>query len=438
MRRMYSLILAVPFVLFALVSGPPRPSAAGLEQPVTAAMRPISAHAPAFGDTGALQLAASQGVREPRGITAGREIFRFDTFGDEQLWTDVLRMHEVIPTVPPATALAVGLKVDVEALPAEVIAALRANQVDLTNPAVTVELLRLNAVVGVQGTVDAAGQLTKVGVTCALCHSSVDNSFAPGIGKRLDGWANTDLNVGAIVALSPALDEATKAEFNAWGPGKYDPRHHAFDGTKIVPLNSPSLPIVIPPVYGLKGVGFETFTADGPISYWNSYVGVGQMGGQGNFSDPRIGLFIQQSPDLVTPKLRALLDYQLSLRPPKVPTGSVNPQAAARGKQLFRNEARCATCHQGPNFTDVLSGPDRSVPFLHDPAEVGMDPAYASRTATGKYRTTPLRGLLQHPPYFHDGSAPDLLAVVNHYNTLFGLNLTAEQKADLVEYLKSL
>jgi mono/diheme cytochrome c family protein len=435
---MYSLILAVPFVLFTVVSGPLRPSAAGLEQPATAAMQPVSAHARAFGDTRTPQLLPSHGVREPRGIRVGREIFRFDTFGDEQLWTDVLRMHEVIPTVSPATALAVGLKVDVEALPAAIVAALRAGQVDLTNPAITVELLRLNAVVGVQGTVDEAGQLTTVGVTCALCHSSVDNSFAPGIGKRLDGWANTDLNVGAIVALSPALDAATKAEFNAWGPGKYDPRHHAFDGTNIIPLNSPSLPIVIPPVYGLKGVGFETFTADGPISYWNSYVGVGQMGGQGNFSDPRIGLFIQQTPDLVTPKLRALLDYQLSLRPPKAPKGSVNPQDAARGKQLFRNEARCATCHQGPNFTDVLSGPDRSVPFLHDPAEVGMDPAYASRTATGKYRTTPLRGLLQHPPYFHDGSAPDLPAVVNHYDTLFGLNLTARQKADLVEYLKSL
>jgi hypothetical protein len=188
----------------------------------------------------------------------GREIFRFDTFGDEQLWTDVLRMHEVMATVNPATALAVGLKVDVDALPTPVIAALRAGQVDLTNPAVTVELLRLNAVVGVKGTVDDAGQLTKVGVTCALCHSSVDDSFAPGIGKRLDGWANTDLNVGAIVALSPALDEATKAEFRTWGPGKYDPRHHAFDGTNIIPLNSPSLPIVIPSIYGLKGVGFET------------------------------------------------------------------------------------------------------------------------------------------------------------------------------------
>ena len=368
----------------------------------------------------------------------GQAIFRFDTFGDEQFWTDVLRMHEVIPTVDPATALAVGLKVDVEALPRQIIAALRAGQVDLTDPAVTVELLRLNAVVGVKGSVNDAGQLTKVGITCALCHSSVDDSFAPGIGKRLDGWANTDLNVGAIVALSPALDEATKAEFRTWGPGKYDPRHHAFDGVNIIPLNSPSLPIVIPPIYGLKGVGFETFTADGPISYWNAYVGIGQMGGKGNFSDPRIGLVIKQTPDLVTPKLRALLEYQLSLRPPRVAKNLLDQAAVRRGKQVFRKEARCVTCHAGPNFTDVLSGPDRRVPFLHDPAEVGMDPRYAARTATGKYRTTPLRGLLQHPPYFHDGSAPDLMAVVNHYDRLFRLNLTPSQKADLVEYFKSL
>ena len=368
----------------------------------------------------------------------GRAIFRFDTFGDEQLWTDVLRMHEVIATVPPATALAVGLKVDVDALPAEVVAALRAGTVDLTKPAVTVELLRLNAVVGVQGNVNDEHQLTSVGITCALCHSSVDNSLAPGIGRRLDGWANTDLNVGAIVALSPALDPETKAEFNTWGPGKYDPRHHAFDGTSIISLNTPSLPIVIPAIYGLRGVGFETFTADGPISYWNSYVGVGQMGGKGNFDDPRIGLSIAQTPDLVTPKLAALLDYQLSLHPPKPAPGSVDREAAARGKMLFNNQARCSACHQGPNFTDVLSGPDPSVPFLHAPAEVGMDPRYAARSATQQYRTTPLRGLLQHPPYFHDGSAADLLAVVNHYDRLFGLNLTAEQKADLVEYLKSL
>jgi mono/diheme cytochrome c family protein len=368
----------------------------------------------------------------------GQAIFRFDTFGDEQLWTNVLRMHEAVATVDPATALAVGLKVDVESLPPAVISALRAGQIDLTNPAVTVELLRLDSVVGVKGRVNDRGQLTSVGITCALCHSTVDNSFARGIGKRLDGWANLDLNVGAIVALSPALPDALKAEFRTWGPGKYDPRHHAFDGTNLISLNSPSLPIVIPSIYGLKGVGFETFTADGPISYWNSYVGVGQMGGHGSFSDPRIGLFISQSPDLVTPKLAALLDYQLSLRVPDPPPGSFDEDAAKRGKHVFRNEAGCATCHQSPNFTDVLSGPSRTVPFLHDPAEVGMDPRYAARTATGQYRTTPLRGLWQHAPYFHDGSAPDLRAVVDHYNRLFGLNLSAAQQADLVEYLKSL
>jgi mono/diheme cytochrome c family protein len=367
----------------------------------------------------------------------GQAIFRFDTFGDEQLWTDVLRMQEAIATVSPATALAVGLKVDVEALPPAVIAALKAGQVDLNDPAVTIALLQLDAVVGVKGTV-VDGALTTVGITCALCHSSVDDSFAPGIGKRLDGWANTDLNVGAIVALSPVLDAATKAEFNAWGPGMYDPRHHYFNGTSIVPLNTPSVPITIPPIYGLKGVGFETFTADGPISYWNAYVGIGQMGGKGSFSDPRIGVTITQSPDLVMPKLPALLDYQLSLQTPAPPEGSFDEQAADRGKHLFRTQARCASCHRSPNFTDVLSGPRKMLPFLHTPAEVGTDATYANRSATKAYRTTPLRGLFQHAPYFHDGSAADLLAVVNHYDQLFGLGLTAAQKADLVEYLKSL
>jgi len=368
----------------------------------------------------------------------GQNIFRFDTFGDEQLWTDVLRMHEVIPSVSPNAALAVGLKVDVEALPPELIALLQAGDVDLDDPAITLALLKLNAVVGVVGTVNAQNQLTKVGITCALCHSTVDNSFTHGIGRRLDGWANTDLNVGAIVALSPALDDQTRAEFNAWGPGKYDPRHHYFDGTNIVPLNSPSLPIVIPPIYGLKSVGYETFTADGPISYWNAYVGIGQMGGQGTFNDPRVKVFINQSPDLVTPKLPALLDYQLSLQTPKVAAGSFDRQAAQRGKSLFRNEARCSTCHDGPRLTDVLNAPVKGVPLLHDPAEVGTEGGYAERSATGKYRTTPLRGLQHHAPYFHDGSARDLLAVVEHYDRHFGLGLSAQQKADLVEYLKTL
>ena len=368
----------------------------------------------------------------------GRQTFRYDTFGDEQLWTGVLRMPEVIATVSPATALGVGLKVDVDALPPAVTAALAAGQVDPNDPAVTIALLKLNAVVGVQGAVNAAGQLTTIGVTCALCHSTVDNSFAPGIGRRLDGWANGDLNVGAIIALSPVLDDATKAEFRTWGPGKYDPRHHAFNGSSIIPLNTPSLPLVIPPIYGLKGVGFETVTADGPISYWNAYVGVSQMGGHGTFSDPRIGLMITQTPDLVTPKLANLLAYQLSLEAPKPDRDSFDEVAAQRGKALFRGEAGCSTCHLRPNFTDVLSGPDKTVPFLHDPSEVGMDPGYAMRSATGKYRTTPLRALARHAPYFHDGSAPDLMAVVNHYDSLFNLHLTARQKSDLVEYLKSL
>lgn len=367
----------------------------------------------------------------------GQSIFRFDTFGDEQLWTTVLRMHEVVRSVPPQTALAVGLKVDADALPRSVIRALQEGQIDLTDPALTVELLRLNAVVGLVGHVNDAGQLTSLGVTCALCHSTVDNAVAAGVGRRLDGWPNRDLNVGAILALSPALDEALKVELRAWGPGRYDARHHAFDGTNLISLNSPSLPVMIPPAYGLKGVGFETYTGDGPISYWNSYVGVSQMGGHGSFSDPRIGVTITQTPDLVTPKLPALLAYQLSLHAPEPPKRSFDRAAAQRGERLF-HDTGCATCHVPPTYTDVLTGPDPRIPLLHDPSEVGTDPQYAERTATGQYRTTPLRGIWQHPPYFHDGSAPDLLAVVNHYDELFGLNLDGRQKADLVEFLKSL
>ena len=246
----------------------------------------------------------------------GQKIFRFDTFGDEQFWTDVLRLHEAIPSVTPEAALKLGLKVDADALPPAVVEGIKAGTIRLDNPAVTLELLRLNAVIGVMGKVQG-GQLTSIGITCALCHSNVDDSFDTGIGKRLDGWANHDLNVGAIVGLAPGLDPALKEEFSKWGPGMYDPRHHAFDGTKLIGLNSPSVPVVMPPIYGLRGVGWETYTGDGPISYWNSYVGVGQMGGQGNFFDRRIGLFIRQRPDLVTPKLFELLVYQLRLQAPE-------------------------------------------------------------------------------------------------------------------------
>jgi hypothetical protein len=367
----------------------------------------------------------------------GRDVFRFDTFRDEQLWTDTLRLHKAIETVPPATALAVGLKVDSEALPRPLIRALKAGHVDVNDPAVTLRLLELDAVVGVRGRV-ADGHLKSIGVTCALCHSTVDNSVAPGIGKRLDGWPNRDLNVGAIVALSPVLDDSLKAVFRSWGPGKYDARHHAFDGTSLTILNTPSIPTVIPPAFGLRGVGFETFTGDGPISYWNSYVGVTQMGGNGSFSDPRIGVTVTQKPDVVTPKLPALLAYQLSLTTPPPPPRSFNRRAAARGEIVFNGAGKCSGCHIPPTYTDVRSGPRPRVPFLHAPAEVGADPLYAARSATGMYRTTPLRALWQHPPYFHDGSAADLLAVVNHYDSVLSLGLTDAQKADLVEFLKSL
>jgi hypothetical protein len=354
----------------------------------------------------------------------GKQIFRFDTFGDEQFWTDTLRMHEVIQSsVSPATALSVGLKVDSAALPANFLATH-----DLNSPATTLELIKLNAVVGLVGTVRGT-QLKSVGITCAICHSTVDNAVTTGVGNRLDGWPNRDLNPGAIIALSPAITSAQKAVYNSWGPGRFDPRFNV-DG-----INGP---VLIPPAYGLKGVGFETYTGDGPISYWNNYVAVVEMGGHGSFSDPRIGINITQEPDLVTPKLPALLQYQLSLAAPRPPAGSFDRMAAKRGEALFNTKAGCASCHMPPTFTDVLSGPDPNIPFLHDATEVGVDPLYAQRSATKQYRTTPLRALWQHAPYFHDGSAPDLPAVVNHYDALFNLGLTAKQKQDLVEYLKSI
>jgi hypothetical protein len=369
----------------------------------------------------------------------GREIFRFDTFGDEQLWTDTLRMHTVVPTLTPRAALGLGLKVDVEALPLSVITALKADPALLDSTAVTMQLLRLNAIVGIVGRVGSDDTLQSVGITCALCHSTVDNSFVTGVGKRLDGWPNRTLKVGEIIASSPALTEEQKKVYRSWKPGFYDPRFTAFTGTGFVMLNPTSFPVVIPPAYGLRGVEFETFTADGPISYWNAYVGITQMGGHGDFDDPRIPLTIDQPPpDRVTPQLPALLDYQLSLRAPDPPKGSFNVVAAQRGRQLFNGQARCDACHTPPNFTDVLRGPSRDVPFLHAPSETQMEPEYASRSVTGRYRTTPLRGIWQHPPYFHDGSAADLLAVANHYNRVLSLGLSDSQKADLVEYLKSL
>jgi mono/diheme cytochrome c family protein len=364
---------------------------------------------------------------DPALVASGKAIFRFNTFGDEPYWTDTLRMHEVVQTgVSPATALKVGLKVDVDTLPAAVKSALAAGQIDLNSPATTVTLLKLGAVLGLKGTVQTVNgrdTLTQIGITCALCHSTVDNSFAPGIGHRLDGWPNHDLNVGAIVALSPAVPAALRTILNSWGPGKYDAR------TNIDGKNGPAL---IPPAYGLNGVAKEIYTGDDTVSYWNAYVAVTQMHGQGSFHDPRLNINVTKNPDLVTPLLPALRAYQFSLSAPAAPAGSFDAAAAARGQVLFTGTARCSTCHTGTLFTDINQG------VLHTPAEVGQDRDFAERSVTGKYRTTPLRGLLQHPPYFHDGGAATLLAVVQHYNSLMSLNLTPAQMSDLVEYLKTL
>jgi mono/diheme cytochrome c family protein len=353
----------------------------------------------------------------PAELAAGQQTFRFDTFGDESFWTDTLRIHEVIEGgVSPVTALAVGLKVDADALPPGTL-----ETADLNSPATTVALLKLNAVVGLQGTVENVNgkdTLTRVGITCALCHSTVTNSAA-GIGQRLDGWPNLDLNI----ALSPALTGPQKAVYNSWGPGKYDARYN-FDGQNDA--------AVIPPAYGLAGVHSVTYTGDGDRpAYWNRYVAVTQMHGHGSFSEPRLGISVSNPPDQVEAKLEDLEAYQLSLGVPAPPAGSFDAAAAARGQEVFMGQGQCATCHAGSSFTDANTR-------LHDPAEVPTDPTHAQRSATKMYRTTPLRALAQHPPYFHDGSAATLSDVVDRYDSAKNLQLTPQQKADLVEFLKSL
>jgi mono/diheme cytochrome c family protein len=370
--------------------------------------------------------AAQEALREQ-----GKQIFRFDTFGDEAFWTDALGMHEVIGTrVDPMTALSVGLKVDAEALPPAVAEAIRNGSIDLASPATTIALLKLDAVVGVKGTVDnvnGVDRLTRVGVTCALCHSTVDDAFAPGIGKRLDGWPNRDLDPGAIIALSPAVDASTKAALDAWGKGKFDPRHN-IDGL--------SKPVVIPPAYGLQGIDRITFTGDGDqIAYWNRYVAVVEMGGLGSFSEPRLNLAVTHgNVDLVSGKLPALQAYQLGLKAPPAPAGSFDPAAALRGKNVFDGAGRCSTCHSGPLFTDANVRLHPAADSMAEPES----PSYVSRSATKQYRTSPLRGVWQHPPYFHDGSAATLDEVVQRYDTRLSLGLTPGQISDLVQYLKSL
>jgi hypothetical protein len=408
----------------------------------------------------AMQAAASQSADL---IAEGKQIFRYDTFGDEDFWGGQLRLHEAIegeqlggvgPGVSPATALAVGLKVDVQALPKPLQNDLRKGRVDLQDPAVTLALLKLNAVVGVSGFFNPDGSLSSIGITCALCHSTVDDSFAPGIGNRLDGWANRDLNVGAIVALSPDLSpfqdllgldrDTVLTVLNSWGPGKFDAQL-VLDGKAFRP-DGKTAATLIPPAFGLAGVNLHTSTGWGSVPYWNAFVANLEMHGKGSFYDPRLNNAeqfpiaaangfgnIQNTPDLITSKLPALHAYQLSLLAPLPPDGSFDPVAAARGQALFEGKADCASCHVPPLFTEPGWN-------LHTPEEIGIDSFQADRSPELRYRTTPLKGLWTHTKggFYHDGRFATLLDVVNHYDSHFGLGLTDPEKADLVEYLNSL
>ena len=362
------------------------------------------------------------GPIDPELAAEGREIFRFDDFGDSGFWTDTLRLHELVEQVDPETALQLGLKVDSDAIPPEVLEAVLADPASLSDPAVTRALLSLDAVVGLRAHVEG-DRITRIGITCALCHSTVDDAVAPGIGRRMDGWANRDLAVGTIVSLTPGLPEELRAIYASWPAGFFDPRFNV-DGI--------SDPVVIPPAYGLDGVELETYTGDGPVSYWNNYVAVVEMHGRGSFTDPRIGIDIRvpEDEDQVKDKLLPLFHYQRSLAAPAPPAGSFLAEAAAAGKELFEGDAQCSACHYGVNLTGEGE--------LHAPAATGMDPGYARRSATRRYRATPLRGLWQHGPYFHDGSARTLAEVVEHYDAHFNLGLSPQERAVLVEYLKSL
>jgi hypothetical protein len=395
-------------------------------------------------------------------IVQGRQTFRFDTFGDEAFWGGALRLHEAIegaafggvgPGVSPRTALSLGLKVDAEALPQELIDQIQAGQINLDDPAVTLALLRLDAVVGVRGFFND-GSLRSMGITCAICHSTVNNSIAPGIGERLDGWANRDLNVGAIVAAAPSLapfasllgtDEATvRTVLLSWGPGKFD-AELILDGKAFRP-DGKSGATLLPPAFGLAGVNLHTWTGWGSVTHWNAFVANLEMHGSGTFFDPRLNNAAQfpiaaaagfgnvrNQPDLITGKLPALHFYQLAIPAPKPPTNSFNAAAAARGATLFSGAAHCATCHVPPIFTEPGWN-------MHTPAEIGIDSFQAERAPDRRYRTSPLKGLWTHQKggFYHDGRFATLLDVINHYNTLFGLGLTESDKSDLAEYLKSL
>jgi Cytochrome c len=395
-------------------------------------------------------------------LKEGQRTFRFDTFGDEAFWGGELRLHEAIagarlggvgPGVSPATALAVGLKVDAQALPREVLDKIRSGTLDLNDPANTLALLREDAVVGLTGFFEGA-RLSSIGIQCSFCHSDVDNAVAPGIGRRRDGWPNRDLNVGAIIALAPDLsvvttllgvDDATlRSVLRSWGPGRFDAS--VFLDGKAVRPDGRTAAVMIPPAFGLAGVNLHTNTGWGGVSHWNAFVANLEMHGQGTFYDPRLNdevrfpvaaragfANVRAERDLITSKLPALQLYQLALDAPKPPDGSFDAGAAARGKRLFNDRARCATCHVPPIFTEPGWN-------MHTAAEIGIDDFQAQRAPDGRYRTTPLRGLFTRLKggFYHDGRFKTYEAVVDHYDRVFGLRLSAQERRELVEYLKSL
>ena len=398
-----------------------------------------------------------------RMLEEGKQTFRFDTFGDEAFWGDALQLHRAIegeqfggvgPGVSPTTALAVGLKVDSDALPQPLIAQLKQGRVNLDDPATTLALLKLNAVLGVKGTFKSDGSLQAVGITCALCHSTVDNSLAPGIGHRLDGWANRDLNVGAIIALAPNLQpfanllgvsEATvRTVLLSWGPGKFD-AELILDGKAFRP-DGKSAATLLPPAFGLAGVNLHTWTGWGSVTHWNAFVANLEMRGSGTFYDPRLNDAakfpiaaregfgnVRNVPDLITAKLPALHFYQLAIPAPAPPAGSFDAAAAARGALVFNGQAKCSTCHVPPIYTEPGWN-------MHTAEEIGIDDFQAKRSPDERYRTSPLKGLWTHQKggFYHDGRFATLRDVIEHYNTFFGTNLSEQQKLDLIEFLKSL
>jgi len=396
-------------------------------------------------------------------LERGREIFRFDTFGDEAFWGDALHLHRAIageklggvgPGVSPKTALAVGLKVDLDALPASLVDQLKAGKVDLDDPATTLALLKLNSVVGVTGHFDNQGRLGSIGIQCAFCHSTVDDALVPGIGHRLDAWANRDLNVGAIISLAPNLepiagslgvDVATvKKVLGSWGPGCFDAELDK-DGKGLRPDGKRACTL-IPPAYGLAGVNLNTWTGFGSVPYWNAYVGATEMHGSGTFYDARLndksvypvaaksGSYNSRGkPDQLTSKLAALQFYQLAIPAPKPPAGSYDQAAAARGEVVFDGKGKCATCHVPPLYTEPGNN-------LHSPSEIGVDSFQADRSPTHMYRTAPLAGLWsrQSRGFFHDGRFQTLDEVIQHYDQHLNLELSPQEKKDLVEFVKSL